>query len=99
MVKRVLVGVTALAVLMGGLVLPGSASAVTRSSISISAHVYLSGPPSFTQGPTSRPTAVPGEQVVVSGTVTRSSGRVVVLQRLVAGAWREVARRPVTGVS
>ncbi len=100
MVKRVLVGVTALAVLLGGgLVLPASVSAATRSSISISAHVYLSEPPLFGKGPSSRPTAVPGEEVVVSGSVTRSSGRVVVLQRLVAGAWREVARRPVTGTT
>ena len=43
--------------------------------------------------------AIPGEQVVLSGPVTASSGRVVVLQRYAAGAWREVARRTVTGSS
>jgi len=97
MVRRVLLALTAIAMLQVGLVLP-AATAATRSSITISSHVYLYRPPSATKGPTSRPTAMPGEEVVLSGSVT-ASGRVVVLQRLVAGSWREVARRLVTGVS
>lgn len=76
-------------VLAIGLALPGSAAgAVTKSTISIGHRVYVDG------RQTSAPTAAPGEQVVFSGAATFTKGRVVVLQRYSAGAWREVVRRP-----
>lgn len=86
--KRVLV----VLVLLAGLIAPGSAAgAVTRSSITITARVYVDGVQ------TSAPTAMPGEQVVLAGTVTYAKGRIVVLQRHVDGAWREVSRRAASG--
>ena len=98
MVRRVLVTVTAIMVLLGGLVLP-TATATTWSSISITSAVHPAKVMAFDQGPPSQPTAMPGDEVVLAGSVTRSSGRVVLLQRLVAGVWREVDRSPVTGSS
>ncbi|HEX8496908.1 MAG TPA: hypothetical protein VF661_06910, partial [Actinomycetales bacterium] len=47
--------------------------------------------------PTTLPTAMPGEEVMLNGVVTRSPGRVMVLQQRIGGQWRDVARRPVEG--
>lgn len=90
MSRRVLVMVVALA----GLVAPGAtATAATRTSISLTAHVQV--PPG---GLVALPALV-GEPVVLKGGVTAGPGRVVVLQRLIAGHWSEVSRRAVVGGS
>ena len=68
-----------------GLVLPTSpeAMALTRSTIRIDS----------VDGFVAARATAPGERVVFDGGVTRSTGRVVVLQRFSGGAWREVGRR------
>lgn len=100
MLRRALAALAALVALVGGLVLPSTAAtAATRSTISITSRVYVPRAPKYLEVATSLPTAIPGEHVVLSGSVTASSGRVVVLQRYVRGAWREVDRRTVSGSS
>lgn len=81
MTARRLLVVLALAV---GLVLPTSpaATALTRSTIRIDT----------VDGFVATRAMAPGERVVFDGGVTRSTGRVVVLQRFTGGAWREVGR-------
>ena len=99
MVKRALLIVTAFATLLGGLVLP-AAAAVTRSSIRIvGVQAFAPRALVFDQGPRSHPTPMPHDMVILSGSVTGSTERVVVLQRLVAGSWREVSRVVMTGWS
>ena len=72
---------------LGLLVPPSTAVALTRSTSTISARIYVDGTP------TSLPAAMPGEQVVFSGSMSPPGARVVVLQVYVAGAWHEVARK------
>lgn len=76
---------------LGLLVPPSTAVALTRSSSTISALIYVDG------APTSLPAAMPGEQVVFSGSMSPRGPRVVVLQVYVAGAWHEVARKTASG--
>ncbi|MBC7638609.1 MAG: hypothetical protein H7231_02380 [Rhodoferax sp.] len=74
---------------VGPVVRPASARA--RTGLTIAAHVYVDGLR------TAAPTAVPGEQVVLTGSITPAGRRVVVLQVDVAGTWREVGRRAASG--
>ncbi len=84
-----------LALLLGGLVclaalagpVPSAAAAQARTTLTIGAHVYVDGVR------TAAPAAVPGEQVVLSGSIIPAGPRVTVLQVQVGGTWREVARR------
>lgn len=80
---------TCLVPIVGPVLRPASAQA--RSGVTIAAHVYVDGLR------TAVPAAVPGEQVVLSGSITPAGRRVVVLQVEVAGAWREVDRRAASG--
>ena len=96
MTRRARAGVALLLGLLAPLAGPVVQPAVGqgRSSVTIAAHVYVD------RLRTAAPSAMPGEQVVLSGTVGSSGSRgarVVVLQVDVAGAWREVARRGSTG--
>ncbi len=67
------------------------AAAQARTGLTIAAHVYVDGLR------TAVPTALPGEQVVLSGSITPAGRRVLVLQVEVAGTWREVDRRAASG--
>lgn len=81
--KRMLV----LLALSVGLVLPTlPATAATAATVGIG---YRIAP---NDAPTAVPTAMPGEAVLFSGSITSTTSRVVVLQRYFAGAWREVGR-------
>ena len=94
MVRRVFVTLTALTALLVGLVLP-AATATTRSSITISPHVYLYEPPAFTMRPTSRPTAAAAagskgsrrNNVQSLGRVAGEQGVVPVAVEVVSDQW------------
>lgn len=69
----------------------GPAAGQARTTVTIDAQVFVDGLR------TAAPVAAPGEQLVLTGSITPAGRRVVVLQVEVAGAWREMGRGTASG--